>query len=73
VNDEKHNSRCDAPHRVPTILTFGGWVAFRQHVWVVENKSRGLEADIMLQEVPPVLVVIPFATHGLILRNMRID
>ena len=40
---------------------------------IVKDKSRGFEADIMLQEVPPVLVVIPFETHVLILRNMRID
>src|SRR5271165_761339 len=64
VDDEKYHSWSNGSQDVPALFVLQERVALRQNIRIIENESRSLEADIMLQQVPLVLSFVPFKTHS---------
>ena len=62
-NEEKH-TRCDGPQGVPSLLGLEGRIPFCQSVRVIEDKNCSLEADIVFQQIPSVLLFVPLEAHG---------
>jgi len=44
----------------------------RQRIGVIENKNSGFEANIVLEQVLPILVRVPFKAHADFWRELRI-
>jgi hypothetical protein len=64
VNDKKHNSRVDGSQSDPALLVFGELVGLGQGTRIIENKLSGLKANVVLEQVLPIFVLVPFKTHG---------
>ena len=44
----------------------------RQRIGVIENKNSGFEANIVLEQVLPILVCVPFKAHADFWREVRV-
>jgi len=64
MNDEEKRRCADRSKSDPTFLLACRFVTLRQSIGIIENQSSGLEADIVPQQVFPILVLVPFKTHG---------
>jgi len=64
VNDKKHNSHVDGSRVTPPLLVFGELIDLGQGTRIVKNKTRGLKANIVLEQVLSILVLVPFKAHG---------
>jgi len=63
VDNKKHGRVIDDAKRDPAFLVFGKRIALGQREGILKYEHRGLEADIVLQEVLAVLCLVPLKTH----------
>jgi len=54
---------CNHAHRLPTLFTVDNLIEDCAPMGIVKNQLRSLEADFVLSEVTPILVLIPFVAH----------
>jgi len=64
VSDKEHSTQAGRSKRNPALLIAGGFVALRQSVWIIKDKGGGVEAEVMLEQISAILLVVPFETHG---------
>ncbi len=64
VNFQHDHSSADCPERDPAFFFVGRFVFQRQRIGIVKNENCGLKANIVLEQVLPILVFVPFETHG---------
>jgi len=64
MHDQEHGTWPDGSNRYPAFLSVTRDVALCHRVGIVENQPRGFEANVVLAEVLPVLVFVPFKSHG---------
>ena len=71
--DQQNRARPDSSNRYPAFVILEGKVTLGDGIGIVEDKRRGLKADIMLTKVPPVLVFVPFKSHSRSLQKQDSD
>jgi hypothetical protein len=64
VNDKKHDPRVNGSQSDPSLFVFRQLVSLRQSTRIIKNKNRGFKANFVFEQVPPILVLVPFETHG---------
>jgi hypothetical protein len=64
VDDEEYRTGFDNAESFPSFLFVRRLVELGQRVGIVEGQSRRLEADVVLNQILPILILIPFETHG---------
>jgi hypothetical protein len=73
VYDQQNRARPDSSNCYPAFFILECQVALGDGIGIVEDKRRGLKADIMLAKVPPVLVLRPFKSHSRSLQKQDRD
>jgi hypothetical protein len=64
MDDHKKYSLANGSKSDPTFLLVGRFVPLRQGVGILESKACRLKTHTVLQQVPPVLGLIPLKAHG---------
>lgn len=64
VHNQQDRTRSDSADRDPAFLGVIREVTLRDRVRVVENQNGGFKANVVLAEVLPALVFVPFKSHG---------
>jgi hypothetical protein len=64
MNDQQNRTRPYGSHRYPAFLIPKGKVQLRDRIRIVENENRSFKTNIMLAKVLPVLILVPFKSHG---------
>lgn len=64
VYNQQQGRAFDEAHRDPAFLILAERITLSQREGIVKYQYRSLEADRVLQEVPPVLFFVPLETHG---------
>ena len=60
---EDNHGRADQAHGLPALLPLDITVQAAHMEWILKNEPGGLEADFVLCEIAPVLVLIPGKSH----------
>jgi len=63
VGHEDNHDGSDQTHCLPALLSFDITVQAADMEWILKNEPGGLEADFVLCEIAPVLVLIPGESH----------
>jgi hypothetical protein len=64
MNDQQNRTRPNGSDCYPTFLILESDVTLRNRVGIVENENGRFEANIVLVKVLPVLLLVPFKSHG---------
>ena len=63
VHNQEYRAGSDGPDRFPAFLFIKSGVSLRQSVRIVKHENCGFKPNIVLAQVFPVLVLVPFETH----------
>ncbi len=64
MNDQQNRTRPYGSDCYPTFLILESDVTLRNRIGIVENENGCFEANIVLVKVLPVLLFVPFKSHG---------
>jgi hypothetical protein len=63
MNHHRNRSRTNSAEGNPAVFFVARFISPRQGIGIIKDKNCGLKANIMLEQVLPILVFVPFETH----------